>query len=114
MKIKTRIKRALAAFLREELNEYIGYNHTIPYMSLDNRFKVEHVEFETVVMEHVISINPQRNDDPYIIETLIKRAKDDFANRVLDHIHVDAQNLTTPEDFMKRSIKFTLRVQSKK
>ena len=51
MKLKTRIKRALAGFLREELLQYIGYNHKIPYMSLNDRFNVDNLSFETMVME---------------------------------------------------------------
>ncbi|NJB83638.1 hypothetical protein [Wenyingzhuangia aestuarii] len=114
-KIKKRIKRALAAFLREELMEYIGYNHRIPYMSLNDRFKVDNLKFETVVMEQDISIdidNRELQRDPLRLERQIEDCKRQFADEVLKHIHVDTQNLTNRERYMRRSVRFVLRVQA--
>jgi len=117
MKLKTRIKRALAGFLREELLEYIGYNHKIPYMSLNDRFNVENLPFETMVMEVEIPIEMDGRmgyKDPTRLEKHIEECKRRFADQIMEHIHVDAQNLTTREHFMRRSVKFVLRVQGKK
>lgn len=117
MKLKTRIKRALAGFLREELLEYIGYNHKIPYMSLNDRFNVENLPFETMVMEVEIPIEMDGRmgyEDPTRLEKHIEDCKRRFAEQVMEHIHVDAQNLTTREHFMRRSVRFVLRVQGKK
>jgi|GEM_PF-4427270 len=114
--IRQRIKRALAALLREELLEYIGYNHNIPFMSLNDRFMVDHLPFETVVMEVEIPIHSYGSHTPDHIrlEHQIEQCKKEFAERVLEHIHVDAQNLTTPEHYMMRSVRFVLRVQGKR
>lgn len=117
--IKKRIKRALAAFLREELLEYIGYNHNIPYMSLNDRFKVEELDwnFETVVMEQDISLdidNRGLQRDPLRLERQIEACKRQFSDEVLKHIHVETQNLTNRERYMRRSVRFVLRVQSVK
>lgn len=117
MKLKTRIKQALAGFLREELLEYIGYNHKIPYMSLNDRFNVENLNFETIVMEAEIPIEMDGrmgNEDSIRFEKYIEDCKRSFADKVIKHIHVDAQNLTTREHFMRRSVRFVLRVQGKK
>ena len=113
-KIKTRIKRALAAFLREELLEYIGYNHRIPFMSTRERFNVENLPFETVVMECEIPISPNNEDDRFELERSIQSAKEAFTRRVIEHIHVDAQNLTSSKHFMRRSVRLVLRVQGKR
>lgn len=114
MKLKTRIKRALAGFLREELLEYIGYNHKIPYMSLNDRFNVQNIPFDTIVMETEIPLSMDMgsmHQNPMALETYIEDCKKQFANKVLEHIHVEAQNLTTHEHFMRRSVRFVLRVQ---
>lgn len=116
MKLKTRIKRALAGLLREELLEYIGYNHNIPYMSLNDRFQVETLPFETFVMESEINLSNQSRigyDQAHYIEKQINDCKEKFARKVMEHIHVDTQNLTDHEHYMRRSVKLTLRVQSK-
>lgn len=115
-KIKKRIKRALAGFLRDELLDYIGYNHKIPQMSLGDRFQVESYDFETIVMEQIIEIDNNRNSnflagDPMQMEDNIEKCKREFANEVVKHIYVDAQNLTSREHFMQRSVRFVLRVQ---
>jgi hypothetical protein len=113
MKLKKRIKSALAAFLREELLEYIGYRHELPYSALNNSFRVENIEFDTMVMEHVINLHGM-DDEPMYIEREIDRCRRQFANEVLQHIHVDAQDLVSPEFAMRRMVRFTLRVQRKK
>jgi len=112
-----RIKRALAAFLRDELLEYIGYNHNIPYMTLDKRFEIEEIPFDTVVMETILPLEIEKmafEQNPTLFEKYIEDCKKDFARKVMDHIHVDARNLTTDFDYMQRSVRFILRVQKKK
>ena len=118
-KLKIRIKRALAAFLKDELLDYIGYNHKIPQMSLGDRFHIDSHEFETVVMEEIIDIDSGRNPnflhgDPMQMEEHIEKCKQKFAAEVVKNIYVDAQNLTSREHFMQRSVRFILRVQKPK
>lgn len=117
MKLKTRIKRALAGFLREELLDYIGYNHKIPYMTLNDRFNVQNIDFETMVMEVEIPIDLYDRmgyEDSIRLVKHIENCKKRFADQVIEHIHVEAQNLTTRKYFMRRSVRFVLRVQMKK
>lgn len=106
-KLKQKLKRVLAAFLREELLEYIGYNHKIPFMSLKNRFEINNLPFETLIMEVELPIG----DNPYELENAIRKAKEDFANTVMNHIHVDARNLTNDKFYMKRFVTLKLNVQ---
>lgn len=113
MKLIDRIKKALAGFLRDELLEYIGYNHNLPFMPLETRYQVENIPFETVVMERVISLDTIERD-PYVYEQEVENMRKQFANNLLDHIHVDTHNLVTREDFGQRSIRCVLRVQAKK
>jgi len=118
-KLKLRIKRTLAAFLKDELLDYIGYNHKIPQMSLGDRFHVDDLEFETVVMEEIIDIDYGRNPnflhgDPMQMEEHIEKCKRRFADKVVNSIHVDAQNLASREHFRQRSVRFILRVQKPK
>lgn len=108
-----RIKRAIAAFFREELLEYIDYSHTIPFTNLNDRFVVEKVDFETVAMEKSIPIQRNTFEDARYLEEEIQQAKEYFARQILEHIHVDAQNLTRPDYYGRRSVKFVLRVQAK-
>lgn len=116
--LKQKIKCALAGLLRDELLEYIGYNHKIPFMSLNDRFMINELPFETMIMEQEIQLSPNldlhRNNHFDLLEIEIQSAKERFAREVLNHIHVDAQNLTTHEHYMRRSVRFVLRVQSKK
>lgn len=117
-----RIKRALAAFLREELLEYVGYNHNIPLMPLKDRFMVKNVEFDTLAMERIIPVD--QNHYPFddflpgqmhsSFEEEVQKCKQDFAQEVLKHIHVDAQELADDNFFKNRSVKFILRVQAVK
>ena len=117
-KLKQKIKRALAGFLREELLEYIGYNHKIPFMSLNDRFMVNELPFETMVMEIQVPLFENIGTDLAFessmrFEKAIEDAKKKFSNQIMDHIHVDARDLTTREHYMVRSVKFVLRVQGK-
>lgn len=112
--LKKRFKRALAAFLREELMEYIGYNHEIPFTSIPDRFPINNIEWDTLVMEQVIPIEVDRmrmDGDTRSFEMMIEKAKKQFASEVMKEIHVDAQNLTTDDNWMRRSVVFRLRVQ---
>jgi len=113
MNIKKRIKRALAAFLREELLEYIGYNHEIPYMNLQDRYVINQVPFETVVMESKLSIDDYGHNQ-LRIEEQISRMKQEFADKVLENIHVDANDLTNHKHYRQRYVTFRLMVQKKK
>jgi len=113
MKLKTRIKRALAAFLREELLEYIGYKHNSPLHSTSS-FVVEDIPFDTLTMEKTINLagmNDERGQ--YMLEDEIQRAKKVFAHQVMDHIHVDARELLHPEYRYQKFITLKLRVQRK-
>jgi hypothetical protein len=116
--LKQKIKRALAGFLRDELLEYIGYNHKIPFMSLNDRFIVNELPFETMVMEVQVPLFDERSYNPIesqqMFEKQIEDAKRKFASQMMDHIHVDARDLTSREHYMRRSIKLVLRVQGKK
>jgi hypothetical protein len=118
MSLKKRIKRCLAAFLKDELLEFVGYERNHGPMSINNNYKVEHVPFETIVMEQMISLNepgPNNYDSNRLtLERQIQRCKEVFSNKVMEHIHVDAQTLINHEDFYARSVKLTLRVQHKK
>lgn len=115
--LKQKIKRALAGFLRDELLEYIGYNHKIPFMSLNDRFMINELPFETMVMECEVPIYEKqyRNswEDEQIFEQQIEEAKKKFCSQMMSHIHVDARNLTSREHYMRRSIKLVLRIQGK-
>ena len=109
-----RIKRALAAFLRDELLEHIGYSHNIPYMTLDQRFVMKEVKFDVAIMEKVIQISDHMNQQiPHFFEDQLEVCKKEFARNVMDHIHVDTTNLTNEESYMTRSVKLILRVQEK-
>lgn len=117
-KLKQKFKRALAAFLREELLEYIGYNHKIPFMSLNDRFMVQELPFETMVMEIQVPLFENIGTDLAFessmrFEKAIEDAKRKFASQMMDHIHVDARDLTSRENYMIRSIKLVLRIQGK-
>ena len=110
-----RIKRALAAFLRDELLEYIGYNHNIPYMTLDQRFVMKEVAFDVAIMEKIITISDHTiHEIPNFFEDQIEECKKEFARNIMDHIHVDTTNLINEENYMNRSVKLILRVQEKK
>lgn len=116
-KLKQKIKRALAGFLKDELLDYIGYNHKIPLMSLNDRFVIDQIPFETLVMELEIPIEADfrnRLNPNDSLEHLIISAKEKFARQVMEHIHVEAQNLTSNDYYMRRSVKFMLRVQKKR
>jgi len=118
-KLKQKIKRALAGFLRDELLEYIGYNHKIPFMSLNDRFMVNELPFETMIMEVEVPLFENIGTDLAFescmrFESAIENAKKKFANQIMDHIHVETNNLTSHEQYMRRSVRFVLRVQGKK
>lgn len=112
-KLAKRFKRALASFLKDELMEHIGYNHNIHFRSLNDRFNVENIPFETMIMEVVIPIE-SNHSQMFTLEERIEDCKKQFAIQIMDHIHVDAQNLTNNDKFMRRSVRFSLRVQCKK
>lgn len=114
MKLKKRIKKALASFLQDELLEHMGYNHKIHAQSLNDRFIIEQVPFETIVMEQEVDINPGSGFEHQMrLEQAIDKSKRYFAEEVIKHIHVECQDLLRPEYMMRRSIKLTLKIQSK-
>lgn len=118
--IKKKLKRAIAAFFREELLEYVEYNHNIPLMPLPGRFGFgDKIEFEALIFEQVIPIqqgyqNFNIDSDPYEMETNIRRCKEKFARDLMDHIYVDAQDLIKDENFGRRSIRLSLVIQKRK
>lgn len=116
--LKQKFKRALAAFLRDEILEYIGYNHKIPLTSLNDRFTIDNIPFDTMVMEVEVPIYEggiyDSRENEMMLERQIEEAKKKFTSQMMDHIHVDAQNLTSREHYMRRSIKLVLRIQGKK
>lgn len=116
--LKQKFKRALAGFLKEELLDYIGYNHKIPFMSLNDRFMVNELPFETMVMEFDVSLFENIGTDLAFessmrFEKAIEDAKKKFSNQIMDHIHVETRELTNHQFFGRRSIKLVLRVQGK-
>lgn len=122
-KLKLKFKRALAGFLRDELLEVIGYNHRIPLQSLKDRFVINEVPFETMCMEMVINLYPDidvrhRLDSRFEavsdFERQVREAKEQFCFQMMDHIHVDAQDLVSPEYRGQRSVRLMLQIQSKK
>lgn len=113
-KIKIKIKRGLAGFLKEELLEFIGYDHTFRFQSLNDRFCIDKVEFETVFLEQRIGLFDGRGmDDQVEFERHIEKIKESFCREIMDHIHVDVDNLTNPEFAFQRSITLKLRIQKK-
>lgn len=114
-----RVKRALAGFLKDELLDYVSVNAQLktpflaePVVVLDN------TEFETIVMEQLIDINPGSTpsgmNDPLYLDRRIEQAKHQFAQEVVEHIHVEAQDLTKQGMWGKKHIRLVLRVQKKK
>lgn len=115
-KIKTRIKRALAHFCREELLDYVGYKHTWGPISSPN---VVVADMELQQMEIALSIPSMssRNhlrelDDDY--ETQLHEAKKQFAEFIMQNIHVETKDLISNEHFGRRAIYLSLYVRRKK
>jgi len=117
-KIKNRVKRALAGFLREELLEYIGYRHNHSALPIGPSMTIKQLPFETICMEQEIDISGLTSgfhmreiQDGY--EDILHRTKQRFANEIMDHIHVETRNLTNEQFYGRRSIVLSLRVQAK-
>lgn len=114
MKLKKRIKKALAGFLMEELLEWIGYHHNRP-LSSNVPFQIENVPFETVRMEKVIDLTGLNNDyASHLLREQIDHAKKVFAEKVMDNIVVDTRNLINPEYRNVTSVTLSLTVQKKR
>lgn len=114
MKLKKRIKKALAGFLMEELLEWIGYRHNQPLTSTIP-FHIENVTVETVRMEKVIDLAGLNNDyASRLLREQIDHAKKVFAEKVMDHIVVDTRNLINPQYGNAMSVTLSLTVQKKK
>lgn len=118
MKLKKRIKSALAAFLKDELLEHIGYRHNHPSLPIGSSMMIKQIPFETMCMEREIDISRLKSgfhmremQDDY--EYILKETKERFASDIMEHIHVETRNLTNDEFYGRRSIVLTLRVQSK-
>lgn len=86
-KLKIRIKRALAAFLRDELLEYIGYQEKRGYRI--EPVVINQVDMECVTLEHVIDLRYTKFD----LDFMIEKAKKQFADKIIEHTEVNAQNL---------------------
>ena len=117
MKLKNRIKRALAAFLQDELLEIIGYRHDTPYHRLATMNFGETLPFETVTMEKTIALNTRESVGipfEFQYEEYLQELKEKFAKEVVKHIHVKTFELTDPTYVMKRAIILELRVQTKR
>lgn len=109
-KLKLRFKRALAAFLRDELLEYIGYNERSGYNI--EPIRVNHVDFEVVQLEGVINCFDLESRRVHL-EAEIEHIKHKFTKEVMRHIEVDAQDLVYPHIYPGAK-KITLRLMIKK
>lgn len=111
-KFMLRIKRALAGFLRDELLDHIGYKHNVPFHAKE-RFSNSNGTFKTFELERIISLDMESiyPPDDYRLENAITEVRDEFAQELLQYIHVDAQNLTTQEYYMRRSVRFSITIK---
>lgn len=113
-KLKKRIKRSLASFLKDELLEFIGYDDRKRIYSPEPSFRVNQVDFETLCCEARLEINSGRFMDERVrYEENLKRIKEDFMDQIMDHIHVESFELTNPQFSYQRVVRMTLRVQKK-
>ena len=101
-KIKKKIKRALAAFLREELLEFIGYD-----FSHQPHYVHQLGEFNTMQFRIEIPLNL----NPIEQENHIDMAKRKLFESIEPCIQISSLPLTTPQYRYRRYIEMTLRVQ---
>ncbi len=119
-KLKKRIKRALAGFLIEELREIITGQHLRHYWRDSVHYRIENVEAETLVLEQVVNLsqisahagNIRQSFNP--MEFAVEESKKQFAEKVMEHIHVDAQDLLNYGKYRDGKITLRLVVQKKK
>lgn len=106
--IKKRIKRALAAFLKDELLEFIGYGDK--WMRAPSVI-YNQTQFEIVTMERRIALN--NHEVQYDIIKQVEIIKAEFAQELIKHIHIDTRELVDAEYPRATAIRLLLRVQTK-
>ena len=108
-----RIKRALAAFLKDELLEFIGYRHDIPTF-LSGSAIIKNYECDVVKMERVIDINTDfatnfhQREIQDSFELKIEETKKEFARELLKYMHVETKQLVNPSHWDRRSIRLEI------
>lgn len=107
-KLKQRIKRALAGFLKDELLDYIGYKEDRPQMiTKENVFF--RMEAELMRMDFSIDIHDVKHfDQQRAYEEAIDSAKKKMFDEVYKNIIVDSRNMTSPEYAWRREISLAL------
>ena len=116
-KLKTKIKRTLAHFCREELLDYLGHKHTWGPVSSPN---VVLADMELQQMEVALQIGTIGGHNPHMdprmndYETQLHEAKRQFAEFIMQHIDVETRELTSREHFGRRSVYLSLYVRKKR
>jgi hypothetical protein len=106
MTLKKRIKLALAAFLKEELLEFVGYKYNTGIKSIPERVVINQLHFETLQLRRMIHIN-------HDFELNIKRCKEEFLREIEKHIHIDAQTLMEDVIYGAKGVTLSIVVQKK-
>jgi hypothetical protein len=119
MRIIKRLKRALAGFLKDELQEYTN-PFGVDFEPMNQKVIIDEIGFDTYTMERIIDVDREYYsirglslDDKGPLSFQIDRVKAMFADKVVEHTHVDFKELTNPAFIGKAAIRLTLRVQAK-
>jgi len=100
-KLKKRIKRALAAFLKDELLEIVKYSYPHPSFPVSNEV---HLHPETFRIEYKITVTDESE-----FEYALQQAKDKIAQHIIqDHLVVDTRELMDPQYAYCRSVEISV------
>ncbi len=102
-KYSKKFRRALAALLRDELLEYIGYNHSLPLSRYNEPYIIQNAPLDILRLERVIDFS-----DPVKYEYDLEKTKREFAEIVNRNITIESESLTSNEDFRRRKVKMML------
>ena len=111
-KTSKRFKRMLFGFFKEEILEAAGYDTKGWHASATVVQNM--VEFDTMVMEHVIEISDNLNIHGLRpLGAQIEEAKRSFARNVMENIRVDCRDILDPNIYDAKKIRLSLMVQKK-
>lgn len=109
-KFSKRLKRALAAFLRDELLEFIGYNERTGLSSEKIDYKIIEQPLELITVQETMELNVGGVE----YEKRLQRMRDEISRAVLAYAKVDSTPLVNFEDMYKRKISLSVLVASPK
>lgn len=104
-KIKTRFKRALYGFFKEEILNSIGYSEPVKKIEfISKEMQIKELKAEFVLDDNSLMSQPFS----YVWSRQLEKVKKDLFDECMNHIKIDSYSITDPRVSREKIIKVSL------